>query len=51
MIIARSNRMDIQIAWFDGYDVQSFAASCSKLKPSMHRSSNGAKMHVYLESP
>ena len=49
---ARSNRMDIQIAWFDGYDAQSFAAFMQKTRAEhASRLSNGAKMHVYLESP
>lgn len=49
---ARSNRMDIQIAWFDGYDAQSFAEFMQQTKTEhASRLNNGAKMHVYLESP
>ena len=49
---ARSNRMDIQIAWFDGYDAQSFAEFMQQTKTEhASRLCNGAKMHVYLESP
>ena len=44
--------MDIQIAWFDGYDAQSFAEFMQQTKTEhASRLSNGAKMHVYLESP
>ena len=49
---ARSNRMDIQIAWFDGYDKESFADFMAQTKQQYaERLNKGASMHVYMESP
>ena len=49
---ARSNRMDIQIEWFDGYDANSFAQFLTQTK-KLHaeRLAAGANLHVYIESP
>lgn len=49
---ARANRMDIQIAWFDGYDGESFAQFLAQTKDEYsERLDKGANLHVYLESP
>ncbi|WP_334064624.1 trans-sulfuration enzyme family protein [Alteromonas genovensis] len=49
---ARENRMDIQIAWFDGYDKESFADFMAHTKHQhSERLNSGASMHVYIESP
>jgi len=49
---ARQNRMDIHIAWFDGYDQTTFADFLAETK-ALHetRLANGANLHVYIESP
>lgn len=49
---ARSNRMDIQLAWFDGYSQDEFATFLSEVKTThSERLNNGKQLHVYLESP
>ncbi|NDV90296.1 Cys/Met metabolism pyridoxal-phosphate-dependent enzyme [Alteromonas sp. 345S023] len=49
---ARANRMDIQIAWFDGYDKESFAEFLATTQNKYRgRLDKGANLHVYLESP
>ncbi|MCW8107499.1 PLP-dependent transferase [Alteromonas ponticola] len=49
---ARSNRMDIQVAWFDGYSKDEFVDFMTQTrKENAERLEKGAKMHVYLESP
>jgi len=49
---ARENRMNIKLAWFDGYDSDSFADFMAKTKAeNAERLNNGASMHVYMESP
>lgn len=49
---ARSNRMDIQLEWFDGYSESEFADFLETAK-SQHkdRLNSGKNLHVYLESP
>ncbi|NMH59758.1 trans-sulfuration enzyme family protein [Alteromonas ponticola] len=49
---ARSNRMDIQVAWFDGYSKEAFVDFMNETREkNAERLENGANMHVYLESP
>ncbi|GGO69105.1 PLP-dependent transferase [Bowmanella pacifica] len=49
---ARSDRLAIQLEWFDGYQADEFAVFLDKVK-SKHtqRLAQGKKLHVYLESP
>lgn len=49
---ARSNRMDIQLEWFDGYTEDEFTDFLATAK-TLHadRLKNGKSLHVYLESP
>ncbi|ALS97344.1 trans-sulfuration enzyme family protein [Lacimicrobium alkaliphilum] len=49
---ARSNRMDIQLEWFDGYDEQSFSEFLARVKQRhAQRLNQGSELHVYIESP
>lgn len=49
---ARANRMDIKLAWFDGYSAEEFEQFLSETKSKYAKElENGADLHVYLESP
>lgn len=49
---AQSHRMDIQIAWFDGYEATEFDVFLAQTKQKYgDRLNGGANLHVYLESP
>ena len=49
---ARENRMDIQIAWFDGYTREAFKDFLAETRQKHEsRLAGGANLHVYLESP
>ncbi|MCS5558036.1 MAG: PLP-dependent transferase, partial [Oceanospirillaceae bacterium] len=49
---ARENRMNIQLAWFDGYTKEAFEAFYEKTRHQYEdKLNNGANLHVYLESP
>ena len=49
---AKSNKMGIKLAWFDGYTREEFATFLAQVK-QRHRQQldDGATLHVYLESP
>lgn len=49
---ARENRMNIQLAWFDGYTKEAFATFYEETRQKYEdKLNNGASLHVYLESP
>ena len=49
---ARANRLDIQIAWFDGYTQEEFEIFFNATRNDHSaRLDAGARMHVYIESP
>lgn len=49
---ARENRMNIQLAWFDGYTREEFASFYAQTRAQYENALNdGANLHVYLESP
>ena len=49
---ARENRMNIQLAWFDGYTKEAFEAFYEETRHRYEDALNGgANLHVYLESP
>ncbi|WP_026375914.1 trans-sulfuration enzyme family protein [Aestuariibacter salexigens] len=49
---ARSNRMDIQLAWFDGYSTEEFSAFLKQTREQYaDRLASGKQLHVYIESP
>ncbi|MCC2617447.1 PLP-dependent transferase [Aestuariibacter halophilus] len=49
---ARENRLDIQLAWFDGYSEEEFRTFLAQTKQTYaDRLSEGKQLHVYLESP
>ncbi|WP_416306300.1 trans-sulfuration enzyme family protein [Neptunicella sp. SCSIO 80796] len=49
---ARTDKMNIQLEWFDGYSAEEFAAFQSEVQ-HRHRDKldSGAACHVYIESP
>ncbi|MFC3094573.1 Cys/Met metabolism pyridoxal-phosphate-dependent enzyme [Alteromonas sediminis] len=50
--MARKNRLDIQLVWFDGYSAQDFDKCMATMKAEYaDRIAKGAKWHVYMESP
>ncbi|QJR80117.1 Cys/Met metabolism pyridoxal-phosphate-dependent enzyme [Alteromonas pelagimontana] len=49
---ARENRLNIQIAWFDGYTKEEFSRFLADTRQqNQGRLDKGASLHVYLESP
>lgn len=49
---AQSRRMDIQIAWFDGYTEEDFIIFFDQTRADhSERLDSGAHLHVYIESP
>lgn len=49
---ARGNRLDIQLAWFDGYSEDEFIDFFDKTRDRYRdRLDKGSKIHVYVESP
>ncbi|GAA0363827.1 hypothetical protein GCM10009092_30250 [Bowmanella denitrificans] len=49
---ARSDRLDIQLEWFDGYSAEQFGDFLTQVKERhASRLADGRQLHVYLESP
>lgn len=49
---ARENRLDIKLAWFDGYTTEAFSEFLAETKQKYaDRLGDGKSLHVYMESP
>ena len=49
---ARANRLNITLAWFDGYSTEEFKTFLSEVKQiNQDKLNSGSALHVYMESP